>query len=177
MGESKIIYQNRHITLREDRVSDRKGKEHVFAVASVNSGAAVLPMDEEGNVYLVKQFRYALGKDSIEIPGGGLDSQEKPLDIAKRELLEELGIKALQWIHLGFVNSLTSTVVHREDLFLARGLEFHTPSPDETEELTMVKMKFSEAVKLVMQSHITHGPSCVLILKTNEFLRSRAEIF
>lgn len=130
-------------------------------------------MDEKGYIYLVKQFRYALGKDSIEIPGGGSDKQEKPLAIAQRELLEELGIKAKRWMHLGFINSLTSTVVHREDLFLAQELAFYTPSPDETEELMLVKLKFTKALDMVMKSEITHGPSCVLILKANEYLRKR----
>lgn len=166
------LYRNAHIEVIEDSVLTPKGEKGMYGFVKINPGAAALPLDEKGFVYLVKQFRYGLGKESIEVAGGGVHKHETPLEAAKRELREELGIKAKEWKHLGFMSALTGTISHREDLFLAQELTFLETQLDDTEMIEVVKMPFMQALAMVKKSDITHGPSCVLILKANEHLRA-----
>ena len=94
-----------------------------------------------------------------------------PLDAAKRELREELGIEAEEWIELGYVNPFTSVVHSPGFLFLARKLRFTTQQREGTEIIRVLKMPFDKAVRLVMENKITHGQSVALILKAKEYLK------
>lgn len=102
---------------------------------------------------------------------GAINKSEDTLTAAKRELKEELGIIANDWTELGLVNPFTTVIKSPVTIYLAKKLIFATDDPDDTEKITLVKVKFEEAVKMVMTSEITHGPSCVLILKANEYFR------
>ncbi|MEK7509798.1 MAG: NUDIX hydrolase [Patescibacteria group bacterium] len=135
----------------------------------MGGGASALPMDDSQNVYLTEDFRYAIGGNSLEVPGGGKDSSESVLEAAKRELEEETGITGDEWIDLGFVNVLTSVVFNPEQLYLVRKLHI-TQNRDEMEEKIIHKIPFHEAVQKVVKSEITHAPSCVLILKAARFI-------
>lgn len=168
----KQIYKNPWISVREDILEDEKGKEKVYGVVSMGYGSSVLPIDNEGNVYLVKQFRYGAGEDTIESPGGSIDSDVNPLAAAKRELKEEIGIEATEWIDLGFVRPLTAVIDHKEYLFIARGFDpAHVFEKNEEEGLELVKVSLEEAVQMVMESKIIHGPCVAVIMKAQEFLK------
>ena len=168
--EIREIYKNFWLRFREDKVIRPNGEDGLVAVLETRSGVSILPIDEEGNVYLVEQFRYLLGKSCIEVSGGAIDDNEQPLDAAKRELKEELGIEAEEWIDLGLVNPFSSIVKSTQQLFLVRGLKFGKDNQDETENIKIVKVKLEEAVEMVMNGTINIGPSCVLILKARKFL-------
>ncbi|MBW3004859.1 NUDIX hydrolase [Candidatus Woesearchaeota archaeon] len=163
-------YKNPWIEVTEDQVIKPDGKPGIFGVVNMKAGVSVLPIDEEGFVYLTDEFHYAIEKDSIEVVSGAIDDGEKPIDAAKRELEEELGIKAEEWIDLGVVNPFTTVIKSPAYLFLARKLTFTDSNQEGTENIKLVKVKFEEAVKMVLESKITHGPSCVLILKAKEFI-------
>ena len=146
------------------------GKPGSFTVVEMRPGVSVLAADMDNFVYLTSEFRYALGEDSIEVVSGAIDEDEEALDAARRELREELGIEAGQWSDLGLVNPFTSVVHSPAYLFLARGLSFTRAERESTEIIKTIKVKLDEAVEMVMDSRITHGPSCVLILKTLKHL-------
>ena len=101
-----------------------------------------------------------------------MDEGEPPLLAAARELREELGIEATQWSNLGQVDPFTSAIHSPATLFLARKLSLFDPKPEGTELIKILKFDLSQAVRMVMESEITHGPSCVLILKAYHFLNS-----
>jgi ADP-ribose pyrophosphatase len=169
--ESIEKYKNKWMTVVEHQVIRPDGKDGIFGITTLLPGAYVLPLDEEGNVYLVKEFKFAIGRELIEIASGGLDAGETKEEGARRELKEELGIVAKEVVPLGYVESLTSIVVCTNALFLARGLTFENQELEGTEVIQMVKVPFSEAVRMVMEGDIIDGPSCVLILKAQEYLR------
>jgi 8-oxo-dGTP pyrophosphatase MutT (NUDIX family) len=147
------------------------GSPGAYATATLKPGVAVLPLDSQGNVHLTKQFRYAVGRESIEVPCGALEAGEQTLAAAKREILEELGIDASEWIYLEAVDVDTSIVRCAAHLFIARELRFTDSRQDATENIRPVKVPFEEAVAMVMDGQITHAPSCVLILMTERRLR------
>ena len=165
-------YQNSWLEVYEDIVIAPNGQSGAFATARMKAGVSVLALDGDDQVYLTREFRYAIERDSIEVVSGAIDDDELALSAARRELHEELGIEASEWIELGSVDPFTSIVHSPARLFLARELSFVEPDCDDTEIIQVVKVKLSEAVRMVMESEITHGPSCILILKTNHFLNS-----
>lgn len=168
--ETEKIFENDFFTVREDKVIQPDGKNGAYATIDYKAGVSVLPIDEADFVYLTRQFRYALGRDDLEAASGAIED-EKPPDAARRELLEELGIEAKNWTELGKVENDTSITNSTTHLFAARDLTFKKPHREGTEEIEIIKMPFDEAVKKVTSGEITHGQTCVLILK--EFCRQK----
>jgi len=165
-------YKNPWIEVVEDQIIRPDGKPGIFGIVKMMNGISVLPLDEKDYVYLTEEFHYAISKVHIETVSGGIDKNEKPIEAAKRELKEELGIEAKEWIDLGLVNPFTTVVKSSARMFLARKLKFKKDNQEATENIKLVKIKLEKAVKMVMDSVITHGPSCVLILKANKYLKS-----
>ena len=171
--DSQVKYRNPWISVREDQVIRPDGKDGIFGVVEMVAGVSVLPFDDNGFVYLTKEFHYAIEKDSIEVVSGAVDEGETNLNAAKRELKEELGAEAKEWIDLGKLNPFTTVVKSPATMYLAKGIQFSEANPEEIEIIDILKVKFDDAVKMVMKSEITHGQSCVLILKASEYLRKQ----
>jgi len=171
--ESVQKYKNSWLELSEEKVVRPDGKPVTFATVRMKPGVSVLAMNDLSQVYLTSEYRYALGRESIEVVSGGIDEGEPAPVAARRELREELGIKAAQWIDLGLVDPFTSAIHSPATLYLARKLTLGKPEPEGTELIKVLKLDLGEAVQMVMESEITHGPSCILILKTYHFLKSR----
>lgn len=165
---SKSVYQNPWISVREDTVVRPDGKKGVFGVVEMVEGSTVLALDSDGTAYLTREYKYGLGGDSLEVISGGIDEGETPLVAAKRELQEELGLTANKWTSLGYINPFTTVVRSRNHLFLAQELTKGTAAEDELLEVT--KVPFSVAIAKVLDSSISHGATCVTILKTARIL-------
>jgi 8-oxo-dGTP pyrophosphatase MutT (NUDIX family) len=163
-------YKNPWIKVVEEKVIRPDGKPGMFGIVEMVSGISILPIDDEGYVYLTKEFHYAIGENDIEVVSGAIDKAEKPLEAAKRELKEELGIEAEDWIDLGLINPFTTVIKSSVNIFLARKLKFGVNNWEETENIELVKIKVEEAVRMVMDSVIMQGSSCVLIMKAYKFL-------
>jgi ADP-ribose pyrophosphatase len=170
---SRQVYRSEFIELEEDRVKKPDGSPGVYATVTLKPGVAVLPIDDAGDVHLTRQFRYGIGRQSIEVPSGTLEPGEEPLAAAQREVREELGIAAEEWTDLGAFDLDTSIVRCEVRLLIAKRLRFTAPHADPTEVIRPLKVSFAAAVDLVMNGGITHAPSCVLILKAVQRAASR----
>jgi 8-oxo-dGTP pyrophosphatase MutT (NUDIX family) len=168
---SKTLHRDEFIELRVDDVIRPNGEPGQYATARMVPGVAVLPLDAEGFVHLVKQFRYAVGKECIEVVAGAIDEGEEPEEAARRELREELGIEAVELRALGAVDAVTSQADSPSHIFLARELEFKEKDPDDTERLEPLKVRFDEALRMALDGEITQATSAVLIFKADYFLR------
>jgi len=176
VSSSERLYGDEFAEVWVDEVS-KPGREPARRVTMrMKPGVAVLALDGDSVVHLVKTFRYAVGKECIEAVQGGTEEGEKPREAARRELKEELGIEAEELIDLGLVDAITSQVYAPARLFLARGLRFGKTERASTEDLQAVKVKFDEAVRMVMDGEITQGISCALILKASRLLQGEAKI-
>ena len=173
LSSSREVYSNPWIKVREDQVIKPGGSPGIFGVVTMRQGSSVLAMEPSGSIYLVKEYKYAIDRFSYELPSGGLEDGEPAIDAAKRELREEAGIAANKWTDLGTVDPFTSAVLSPNHLFLAEDLEQVEATPDDGEILERVMVPFAEAVRMVMDGEITHGASCIAILKT-AVLRSTA---
>jgi 8-oxo-dGTP pyrophosphatase MutT (NUDIX family) len=156
-----------YFTVFEDDVIQPDGKDGKYATVHFPPGVAVLPIDADGNVYLVKQFRYVVGRESLEVIAGSIEEGEEAIDAARREAKEELGIEAEKWTPLGAIDLDCSIVKNVVPFFLAENLKISKPETEGTEQIETVKIKLSEAVKKVMNAEITHAISCALILKAS----------
>lgn len=163
-----IILHIEHLTneLPNGKLAKREVARHIGA-------AAVIPVDHEGNVYMVRQFRSPVDRVLLEIPAGKLDFKgEDRLDAAKRELREETGLEAAEWTHL---NDLLTTVGFCDEcigIYMATGLTAGDCDPDEDEFLNVVKMPLSEAVDMVMRNEIRDSKTVCALLMAERLLKA-----
>ncbi len=167
--KTRKIFANDYFKVFEDSVIEPNGKNGTYATIEFVPGVSVLAIDDEDFVYLTEQFRYVAGRKTLEIIAGGVED-ETPRRAAKRELKEELGIRAKEFIKLGKIQLDHSIIKSQTTLFLARKLTFGETEQDAAEDVKLVKIKLAEAVKKVLSGEITHAPSCVLILRAEKFL-------
>jgi len=163
---TRKIFENPFFAVFEDDVEKPDGEDGQYATIRFNDGASILPIDDESNIYLTRQFRYAIGRHDLEVVAGSIDG-EGALDTPQRELKEELGIEATEWSDLGSDYSLTSITQSCSRQFIARKLTFGEQEPEGTEDIEPVKLKLSDAVQMVMAGEITDTDTCLLILKAS----------
>lgn len=160
------VYRNRWIRLREDVVIRPDGTRGLFGIVErLSSGVTVLALDKNGEVYLVREYKYGVGTNSLELISGGLDRRETPLQGAKRELREETGLVARTWVACGRIDPLTTILSAPVYLFIAKDLEMGENNSDPGELVHIERRPLSRAVKLVLNGKITHAASCLLLLK------------
>lgn len=162
----QIVYDNPWITLHHYDVMNPSGNPGIYGkVHFKNVAIGIVPLDQAGNTWLVGQYRFTLNKYSWEIPEGGGPHCENPLTAAKRELLEETGLQAAQWqeiLHMHLSNSVTDEY---SIVYVATGLAQHHAMPEETEQLIVKKIPFTEAAAMVSDGLITDAVSVAAILK------------
>jgi len=169
--ESRKRLREKTFQVFEDEVIRPDGTDDTYATIKIKPGAEVLALDDEGFVYLVKEFRYAIGRETIEAVGGGMNEDEDAIEAARRELREELGIEAKEFIELGELYYSPSIINSPSTLFLARGLSFVEREEDSGEVIETVKMPFSEAVERALNGDLIHGTTCVLVLRAQHYLQ------
>jgi 8-oxo-dGTP pyrophosphatase MutT (NUDIX family) len=163
--ETTQKYRHELIEVYEDEVIKPDGSPGVYARVRVKPGVSVLALDAAGTVYLAREFRYAIGEVSLEVVSGAIEDGEEPIKSAQRELREELGIEAGEWTLLGRVDPITSIIDSPSILFLARALKFKEKKQEGSERIEAVKVSLDEAARMAIDGEITHGTSCVLILR------------
>lgn len=153
-----------------DRVMLQNGEHTLREVVEHPGGVTVIPVDEEGFVYCVRQFRYPMLEHLLEVPAGKLEKEEEPLQCAERELSEETGISASEYVYLGKVYPSPGFCREILYIYMARGLSFGTPHPDHNEFLDIEKIHIDELVRLVMENEITDAKTVIAVLKAKNLL-------
>jgi 8-oxo-dGTP pyrophosphatase MutT (NUDIX family) len=167
---SRELLRNPWFRVREDQVEKAGGWRGVHYVVELKPGSSVLAVDSDDRACLIREFKYAVEEESIEVVSGGIEPGETPLETAQRELREEAGLAAAEWTDLGLVNPFTSVIRSPNHLFLARGLTPVERAPDEGEHVEVVWIPMTEAVTRVIDGSITHAGSCLAILKAHHRL-------
>jgi len=163
---SKVVYDNPWITLREDRVINPGGGENEYGhIHFKKTAIGIVPIDGDGNTWIVGQDRYTLGEYSWEVPMGASEEGEQPIDTAHRELQEETGLTAgrmTQLMKLHTSNSITDEVGF---VFVAEDLEAGETGFDEMEVLDVRKLHLREVVAMIERGEMTDAISVAAILR------------
>ncbi len=162
---SERIFSGHVLDFYVDKVRLEDGSEAAREVVRNKGAAAMLALDADDGVFLVRQFRYPVGRTLLELPAGKLDAEEEPLACAKRELLEECGLSAKTWIPMGSMWSSPGFCDEKLWLFAAKDLANLGACPDDGEFLDIVKIPFGEAVGMVLSGEIEDSKSQILLLK------------
>ncbi len=161
-----VPYSNAWIEVQHHEVINPSGGKGIYGQVNFkNIAVGVVPLDDNGNTYLVGQYRFPLEEYSWEIPEGGCPFGEDILAAAQRELLEETGLKAEKWTMISKIHTSNSVCNEVGFVFLAETLTQGNAEPEETEDLKIRKVSLKEAVELVMSNQITDSISIAGILK------------
>jgi 8-oxo-dGTP pyrophosphatase MutT (NUDIX family) len=167
----KLIYDNPWIRVEEDQVINPSGGRGIYGkVHFKNKAIGIIPLDTHQNTWLVGQYRYPLDEYSWEIPMGGGPIEKDILASAQRELKEETGLTAKHWTQIMRIHTSNSVTDEEGFIFLAQELTEGKPAFEETEDLTLQKLPFADALEMVMQGKITDSLSIAGILKAARLL-------
>lgn len=164
---AKNVYENPWIHVTEFEVLNPKGKEGIYGKVSFkNRAVGVVAIDSESQVFLVGQYRFTLEQYSWELPEGGSPIDESLLATAKRELLEEAGIKAKKWEHLLDIHLSNSVTDEFGCIYLATDLEYGESNPEDTEVLMVKKLHLDSAIDMIYKGEITDSLTIAGLLRT-----------
>lgn len=168
---SSIIAQGGMLTARRDQVRLPNGassqREYVLHPGAV----VIIALLENGNLVLERQFRYPLHQVFIELPAGKIDQGEDPLLTGQRELLEETGYSASEWVYLALQHpciGYSNEVIH---IYLARGLTAGEHQRDEDEHLQLFDASLDDCLSMVQRGEITDGKTIVALLWAEKYLQ------
>jgi len=162
--ESREIIKSPRITVREDQVSLESGKHKTYHIVTHPGACAILPIDSDGNLIFVRQYRHAVEKILLEIPAGIIDEGEDPFTCARRELREETGLngKSIE----PMIDILTTPGFTNEKLYLyiAKDL-YHDPLiAEDSDEIDVIKYSLKESLQMVMSGKIADAKTVIAIL-------------
>ncbi|MBP7273780.1 MAG: NUDIX hydrolase [Saprospiraceae bacterium] len=160
------VYDNNWIDVSHHNIINPTGGKGIYGVVHFkNVAIGILPLDEHYNTWLVGQYRYTLNQYSWEIPeGGGLIGTD-PLENAQRELVEETGIIASRWTKILDLHTSNSVTDEYGVAYLAQDLSYGASSPEDTEQLQIRKLPFTEVFQMVLDGTITDALSMLTIFK------------
>ena len=154
----------RRSTLRVERLVLPDGTETVRDTLYHPDSVAILPLDDDGNVVLVRQYRSAAGRELLELPAGVIEGDEPPVDAARRELREETGFDANELVALGSFFASPGSMTERLHSFLARGLFPNPLAPDDDERITLERLPFDEAVRMARAGELNDAKTLASLL-------------
>ena len=170
--ESEFVYDGKVVRLFVDKVELPDGQTSIREIIKHLGAVCVIPITDDGEVILERQYRYAVGEILVEIPAGKLDFPgENWEDAARRELREETGAEARELIDLGDYYGSPAIMGERIRMFLARGLTFTDQHLDEDEFLEVFRLPLDEAVRQIMNGEIPDGKTQTAILRAAMMLK------
>jgi len=171
--ESEMKYQGVIVDVHLDKVRLNDGSLARREVVEHPGGVTILPVDDEGMCYMVRQFRYPAGRMMLEAPAGKLEYGEEHYSCAVRELEEETGFSADEFVFLGGVYTSPGFSSERLYIYLALGLHEGESHPDEGEFLNVEKISLSELSRMVMERELDDAKTIIAVLKAEKYLKNR----
>lgn len=163
-SEDREIYAGRIVTLRLKYLPQPDGTHRLREIVEHAPGAAVVAVDNDGQVLLVRQPRPAVGADLLELPAGLVDPGETPLECARRELAEETGYTARRLEPLATFYSSPGFSTELLYVFVATELEPADAAHDEEEDIELVRMPLAQAIELILHGEISDAKTLAGLL-------------
>ena len=162
---SETVFEGRVFTVEIKEITTPAGGKSTREIVVHHGGACILPVDDEGNCYLVKQFRSPFEKVMLEAPAGKIEKGEDPFDCVSREITEETGFVADKIECVGSIVATPGYCSEIITLYIGTCLKYEGGNPDENEYIATVKMPLKEAVKMADEGAITDAKTQVLLYK------------
>lgn len=166
------IFDGKIIKVQRDRAELENGAVVTRELVIHPGGVCIVPVNENGEVYLVKQFRYPFQEVLTEVPAGKLEFGENHRDAGLRELKEETGAECENFEYLGVMYPSVAYLTEKIHMYLARGLSFGKAHLDEGEFLDVMQIPLDEAVEMVMRGEIPDAKTQIALLKTKMIIDS-----
>ena len=163
--EGETIYQGKVFRVERDKVELENGNTSIREIVRHNGGACIAALSDEDEVYMVRQFRYAFGKELWELPAGKLEPGEDPFEAAKRELAEEAGLTARHYTDLGVFYPTVGYCTEIIYTWAATGLEPVPQHLDEDEFLDVHKLPFDQVLQMVLDNTIRDSKTVAAVLR------------
>lgn len=163
---SETLFEGKIVTLKRDVVELSNGNQSMREVVEHIGGVCIVALDDEQNIYLVKQFRYPYKTQLLELPAGKKEKGEAPELTASRELKEELGFTAKELVEIAQVYPTVAYVNEVIHVYRATGLTQEEQCLDEDEFLEIVKLPLKQAYDMVMNGEINDSKTMVGVMKT-----------
>lgn len=169
--DSKKIFDGKIVKLFVDTVELPNGQLATREIVRHPGAVCVLPLTDDGEVIMVRQFRYPFNEVMLEIPAGKLEIGEDPYEAVLRELEEESGVVAKKVEHIGELYTTVAIFDEKIQIYLARELTYTNSHPDEDEFLEVTKIPLDTLVKMVMDGEIKDAKTQIAILKADKYLK------
>lgn len=170
---SEPIFDGRIIKVKKDKAELENGEIVTRELVVHPGGVCVVPVTDSGEILMVKQFRYPFQEVLTELPAGKLEFGEDHREAGLRELKEETGAVCENFEYLGVCYPSVAYLTEKIHMYLATGLTFEKQSLDEDEFLDVVKVKFEDAVNMVMNGELPDAKTQCAILKAARLLEVR----
>jgi len=171
--ETKTVYKGLIVNVRSDVAEIQNGKHVPREVVEHPGGVGIVPVTGDNKVLMVRQYRYPMEEELLEIPAGKLGKDEAPIDCAVRELSEETGCKAGRIVDMGAVYPSPGFCRETLYLFLALDLQQGDIHLDEDELLSVEPVEIDRLIDLIMANELPDAKSIIGIMKAREYLGSR----
>ena len=169
--ERRSIFAGKVVDLAIERVQLPNGNTTELELIRHPGAAAVVPLETDGEVHLVRQYRHATGQWLLEVPAGKLDPGETPSTCASREIEEEVGVRASRLDSLGWLWTTPGFTDEKIHLYLARDLQAVGQALQADEVLSVVSMPLATAIRKVHEGEICDAKSMCALLRAERFLR------
>lgn len=170
--DGELKYSGVIVNVHLDRAELCDGRIVKREVVEHPGGVSVIPVDEDGNCYMVRQFRYPPQKEMLEIPAGKLEYGEDHRECAVRELSEETGFTADELVYLGCFYTSPGFCTEKLHIYLALGLHAGESHPDDGEFLNVEKISLKKLAEMTMNCEIEDAKTAIAILKAEKYLSS-----
>jgi ADP-ribose pyrophosphatase len=168
--KSEILFKGRAFGLRRDHLKTPSGRTANYDIIEHPGSVALVPVDSSGHVHFVRQYRHATGIDLLELPAGTLEPGEDPLECARREIREEIGMAASQLREIGCFYLVPGYSTEYMHVFLATGLQESPLPPDTDEYLSVEKIPFVTALKMARSGQLPDAKSLAALLLAQHYL-------
>ncbi len=169
--DSKTVFTGKLINVREDTVELVNGNHAGREIVDHPGGVTILAVDKDKKAYMVRQYRYAVSGELIEAPAGKMEPGESPIQSAMRELSEETGLEAEQWIYFGMTYPSPGFSTETLHLFLALDLTERQQHPDEDEFLKLEKIGFDELIDMAKSGAIPDGKTINILFMAEKYFK------
>lgn len=165
----RCIYQGRILSCFVDELSHLDGKKKSYELIKHPGAVAIIPIDSNGDLVLIKQWRYATEQLMIEIPAGLLEPSEPPLECAHRELREEIGMRALTMISLGGFFTAPGFCNEYIHLFVAKKLVHNPLVAEDSDSIDQMSVPLEKTLKMIEKGDILNGVTMSAIFRYKQW--------